>query len=112
MHHRQNMSCDQHPQLLDVTAVTENIAVSIVACCIAFTELLPGNALIKSVTVLSFSLRVDLRSGLHLPGILTKTWPIYLMCHHSASFIRLPSFIFGGIFRTYLFLILLLPAFS
>jgi hypothetical protein len=35
---------------------TENTASSIVACWAVFTELLPGNALIKSVTLLSLSL--------------------------------------------------------
>jgi hypothetical protein len=45
------MSRDDHPQLRDVTAYTEDTASSIVDCCTVFTELLPGNALIKSVRV-------------------------------------------------------------
>jgi hypothetical protein len=31
----------------------ENTSSSFVACCIVFTELLPGNVLIKSVTIIS-----------------------------------------------------------
>jgi hypothetical protein len=50
-HHRKHMSRDHHPPLRDVTAGTETTASSIVACWTVFTELLPGNALIKSVTV-------------------------------------------------------------
>jgi hypothetical protein len=42
-----------HPPLRDVTADTENTAPSIVACWTVFTELLTGNALIKSVTIRS-----------------------------------------------------------
>jgi hypothetical protein len=49
MHHRKYMSRDHHPQLGDVTAGTENTASSIVAYWTLFTELLPGNGLIKSV---------------------------------------------------------------
>jgi hypothetical protein len=45
-----NMSRD-HPPLRDVTVDTENTASSIVACWAVFTELLPGNSLIKSVTI-------------------------------------------------------------
>jgi hypothetical protein len=45
------MSRDHHPPLRDVTADTENTASSIVACWTVFTELLPGNELIKSVTI-------------------------------------------------------------
>jgi hypothetical protein len=44
------MSRDHHPPLRDVTADTEN---TIVACWTVFTELLLGNALTKSVTILS-----------------------------------------------------------
>jgi hypothetical protein len=36
----------------------ENTASSIVACWVAFTELLPGNVLIKSVTVLTTVLQL------------------------------------------------------
>jgi nanoRNase/pAp phosphatase (c-di-AMP/oligoRNAs hydrolase) len=43
------MSRDHHPPLRDVTADTENTDPSTVACWTVFTELLPGNALIKSV---------------------------------------------------------------
>jgi hypothetical protein len=46
------MSPDHHPPLRDVTADTENTASSIVAYWNLFTELLSGNALIKSVTIL------------------------------------------------------------
>jgi hypothetical protein len=45
------MSRDHHPPLRDVTADTESTAFSVVACWTVFTELLPGNALIKSVTL-------------------------------------------------------------
>jgi hypothetical protein len=51
MHHRKHMSRDHRPPLRDVTADTENTAYSIIACWTAFTELLPGNALIKSVII-------------------------------------------------------------
>jgi hypothetical protein len=47
------MSRDHNPPLRDVTADTENTACSIVACWTVFTELLPGIALIKSITVIS-----------------------------------------------------------
>jgi hypothetical protein len=46
-----HMSRDHHQPLRDVTADTENTAFSIVACWTVFTELLPGNALIKCVTI-------------------------------------------------------------
>jgi hypothetical protein len=42
------------PPLLGADDI-ENIASSVVACWTVFTELLPGNALIKSVTVLQLS---------------------------------------------------------
>jgi hypothetical protein len=45
------MSRDRHQLLRDVTAGTENTASSVVACWTVFAELLPGNALIKSVTI-------------------------------------------------------------
>jgi hypothetical protein len=45
------MSRDHHPPLRDVTADVENTASSIAACWTVFTELLPGNALIKSITI-------------------------------------------------------------
>jgi hypothetical protein len=51
MHHRKHTSHDHHPPLYDVTADMENTASPIVACWTVFTELLPGNALIKSVTL-------------------------------------------------------------
>jgi hypothetical protein len=40
-----------YPLLCDVTADTENTASCIVACWTVFTELLPGNALIKFVAI-------------------------------------------------------------
>jgi hypothetical protein len=46
------MSSGLYPLLCDVTAYTENTATSTVAFWTVFTELLPGNALIKFVTVL------------------------------------------------------------
>jgi hypothetical protein len=49
MNHRKHTSRDHNQQLRDVTADTENTASSVVACWTVFTELLPGNALIKSV---------------------------------------------------------------
>jgi hypothetical protein len=73
MHHRKHMSRDHYPAsklahaartyskhisrdryllLYDVTADTENTASSIFACWTVFTELLPGNAFIKSVTII------------------------------------------------------------
>jgi hypothetical protein len=45
------MSRDYHAPLRNLTADTGNTASAIVACLTVFTELLPGNALIKSVTV-------------------------------------------------------------
>jgi hypothetical protein len=51
MHHRKRKSRDNHPSLRDVTADTGNTTSSIVACWTVFTELLPGNALIKSVKI-------------------------------------------------------------
>jgi hypothetical protein len=55
MHHRKYMSRDHHPPLRDVTVDTEKTASSIAACWTVFTELLPGNALIKSVTLCIWS---------------------------------------------------------
>jgi hypothetical protein len=51
MHHRKHMSRDHYLLLYGDTADTENTASSIVVCWTVFTELLPGNALIKSVTI-------------------------------------------------------------
>jgi hypothetical protein len=51
-HHRKHMTRDHNPALRYVTADMENTASSIVACWTVFTELLPGNALLKSVTIL------------------------------------------------------------
>jgi hypothetical protein len=47
----------------------ENTASSIVACWTVFTQLLPGNALIKTVTVLLFMLEetCENNSNLYLP---------------------------------------------
>jgi hypothetical protein len=55
MHHRKRMSRGHYLLLCDVIADTENRAFSIVACWTVFTELLPDNALIKSVTVPAFT---------------------------------------------------------
>jgi hypothetical protein len=52
MHHRKHMSRDHYLLLCDVTTDTENTASSDVACGIVFTELLPANTLIKSLTIL------------------------------------------------------------
>jgi hypothetical protein len=46
-----HMSRDCYLLLCDVAADTDNTASSIVACRTVFTEMLPGNALIKSVTI-------------------------------------------------------------
>jgi hypothetical protein len=46
-----HISYDRYLLLCDITADMENTVSSIV-CWTVFTELLPGNALIKSVTVL------------------------------------------------------------
>jgi succinate-acetate transporter protein len=46
------MSRDHYLLLCDFTADKENTVSSIVACWTVFTELLPGNALIKPVTIL------------------------------------------------------------
>jgi hypothetical protein len=51
MNHRKRMSRDHYLLLCDVIVDMENTASSIVACWTVFTELLPGNALIKSITV-------------------------------------------------------------
>jgi hypothetical protein len=50
-HHRKHMSRDHYPLLCDVTADTENTSSSNVVCWTVLIELLPGNALIKSVTL-------------------------------------------------------------
>jgi hypothetical protein len=75
MHYKKHISRDRYPAsllarrsnlqkytshdrcllLCEVTANTENTASSIVACWTVFTELLPGNALIKSVTSYDFT---------------------------------------------------------
>jgi hypothetical protein len=47
------MSRYQYLLLCDVTADAENTASSNVACWTVFTVLLPGNALVKSVTIQS-----------------------------------------------------------
>jgi hypothetical protein len=54
------MSRDHYLLLCDVTSDTENTASSIVACWTVFTELLSGNALIKSITVSKPSLYIVL----------------------------------------------------
>jgi hypothetical protein len=61
------MSRDHHPPLRDVTADTENTASSSDACWTVFTELLPGKALIKSVTVLNSTktIHYDLNKGIN-----------------------------------------------
>jgi hypothetical protein len=45
------MSRDHYLLLCGVTAGTENTTSFLIACWTVFTELLPGNALIKSVTI-------------------------------------------------------------
>jgi hypothetical protein len=50
-HHRKHMSLDYHPPPRDVAANTGNTVSSTVACWTVFTELLPGNALIKPLTI-------------------------------------------------------------
>jgi hypothetical protein len=50
-HHRKHVSRDHDTPLRDVTADTESTASSIVARWTLFTELLPGNALIRLVIV-------------------------------------------------------------
>jgi hypothetical protein len=47
------MSRDHRQPLRDVTADMENTATSTVACWTVYAELLPGNALIKSVKILN-----------------------------------------------------------
>jgi hypothetical protein len=52
--HRKHMSDCKFIGLLPalgVARMTENTASSIVACCTVFTGLLPGNALVKSITI-------------------------------------------------------------
>jgi hypothetical protein len=56
-HHRKHMSRDHQP-LHDVTEDTENTASSIAACWTVLTEMLPGNALIKSDTILKKRLKL------------------------------------------------------
>jgi hypothetical protein len=48
------MSRDRHPALRDVTGDTERTTSSIVVCWTVFSELLPGKALMKSVTLWIF----------------------------------------------------------
>jgi hypothetical protein len=45
------MSRDNHPPLRDVNADMAKTVSSVVACWTVFTEMLPGNELIKSVTI-------------------------------------------------------------
>jgi hypothetical protein len=45
------ISRDHYLLLCDVTADMEITASSIIACWVVFTELLPGNMLIKSITI-------------------------------------------------------------
>jgi hypothetical protein len=49
--YNKHMSRDRYLFLCDVTADTKNTVSSVVACWTMFTELLPGNALIKSFTI-------------------------------------------------------------
>jgi hypothetical protein len=63
MHHRKHISRDHHPPLSDVTADTKKTASCLVACWTVFTELLPGNAFVKSVTLLFFC---NVRSKMHV----------------------------------------------
>jgi hypothetical protein len=51
------------PPLLGADDI-ENTATSILACLTVFTELLPGNALIKSVTIGKFPMRILASVGL------------------------------------------------
>jgi hypothetical protein len=51
------MSRDYKSLLCDATADTENTVSSIVACWTVFRELLPGNALIKSITLYFYFIR-------------------------------------------------------
>jgi hypothetical protein len=57
------MSRDRYLLLCDVTMDTGNTSSSIVACWTMFTELLPGNALIKSVTIPSCVMSVPYDLG-------------------------------------------------
>jgi hypothetical protein len=66
MHHRKHMSHDHHPPLRAVTAGTEDTVSSIVRCWTAFTELLPGNALVKSVTIFLCMTCVGVSYGIHV----------------------------------------------
>jgi hypothetical protein len=65
----------------------ENTVSSIVPCWTLFTELLPSNALIKSVTILSTHPRLGLPSGLFPSGFSTNIlyallfYPIRAICH-------------------------------
>jgi hypothetical protein len=53
MTYSEHISRDRYLLLFNVTANTENTASSIVACWTVFIELLPGNVLMKSVTILT-----------------------------------------------------------
>jgi hypothetical protein len=61
MHHTKHISRDHYPAspFGESVGSTENTASSIVACFTVFSELLPGNALIKSVTILKFRIWVS-----------------------------------------------------
>jgi hypothetical protein len=48
------VSRDHNPPVRDVTADEEHTVSSVVACWTVFAELLPNNALIKSVTIFFF----------------------------------------------------------
>jgi hypothetical protein len=60
MHHRKHMSRVHYLLLCDDAADMENTASSIVAYWTVFTELSPGNALIKSVTIYDLLTTVDM----------------------------------------------------
>jgi hypothetical protein len=71
------MSRDHHPSLRDVTADTENTAFSIAACWTVFTELLPGNAFVKSGTIYC----ICLINSLSLWSIITATEHVTSFLH-------------------------------
>jgi hypothetical protein len=56
-----HMSCDRYLLIYDVTADTGITASSIVSCWTVLTELLLGNALIKSVTLPHYPRYVTVR---------------------------------------------------
>jgi hypothetical protein len=82
-HQRKHMSRDHHPQLRDVTSDMENTASSTVACWTVFTELLPGNAPVKSVTIFNYFSLICLLSWWLELELMQKN---FTLCDHDKGY--------------------------